>query len=402
MELQFGSQAPARTAEPAKIRDDARIVDAMRSLFALCALAVSSLALAMSANPPAMSARGSYRVGVKTVNAVDSSRNRNFTLEVWYPASVGADAERTTYRSTVGATPYALPGRAARDAPMLEGKFPLLVYSHGQPGSRLQTLYLLEHLASQGFVVAGVDHTGSIYADVTQQSYATGLVDRPLDILAAIGTAGKAISSADQNNVGLLGYSYGGYSALSAAGIGLDGANLRAYCQRSNNEGPCFLLPFFASLETARGPNTKPDPRVKAVFVMAPYGAPWLSPKALEAMRVPLFVGIGSEDRVATPNRDALEVYKRSGSSAKYLLTLEGARHNPWVVCPPDIKVNAQDFERCSEPAWDHAVSHALTQHFATAFFGLHLQGKTALESYLTPALEGVSDKARVKLETKK
>jgi predicted dienelactone hydrolase len=375
----------------------------MRIPFLLCALAVSSLVLAVSATPPTLSARGSYLVGVKTVNASDSSRNRKLTLEVWYPAQITTDAERSTYRSTVGATPYALPGRAARDAPMVDGSFPLLIYSHGQPGSRMQAAYLLEHLASQGFVVAGIDHQDATYADVAQQSYATGLIDRPLDILAAIGAASKAVSSADPTNVGLIGYSYGGYSSLSAAGIGLDSANLRSYCQRSNNEGPCFLLPVFAQLEAARGADaTKPDPRIKAVFVMAPYGAPWLSPKALEAMRVPLFVGIGSQDRVATPSRDALEVYQRSGSNPKYLLTLEGATHNPWIVCPPEVKTNAQDFERCSEPNWDHAVSHALTQHFATAFFGAHLQGKNTLEAYLTPALEGVEDKARVKLETRK
>jgi predicted dienelactone hydrolase len=375
--------------------------DVMRIPALFSVVALSSLVLAVSATPPTLTARGAYLVGVKTVNATDASRNRKLTLEVWYPAQTTVDAEKTVYRSTVGATPYASAGRAARDAPALNAKFPLLVYSHGQPGSRLQASYLLEHLASQGFVVAGIDHQDATYADVTQQSYVSGLIDRPLDILSSIDVTAKAFPSADANTVGLMGYSYGGYSALSAAGIGLDGNNLKAYCQKSNNEGPCFLLPFFASLEAARGANTKPDPRVKAVFVMAPYGAPWLSPKALEAMRVPLFVGIGSADKVATGSRDALEVYRQSGSSAKHLLTLEGATHNPWIVCPPETKVNAQDFERCSEPSWNHADSHALTQHFATAFFGTHLQGKTALESYLTPALQGIEDRTRVKLERK-
>jgi predicted dienelactone hydrolase len=373
----------------------------MRIPIVLGALALSSLVLAVNATPPTLTARGSSLVGVRTVNASDASRNRKLTLEIWYPAQTTAAAENTVYRSTVGATPYAVAGRAARDVPALDGKFPLLVYSHGQPGSRMQAAYLLEHLASQGFIVAAIDHQDATYADVTQQSYASGLIDRPLDILSSIAVAAKTIPSADANNVGLIGYSYGGYSSLSAAGIGLDGNNLKAYCQRSNNEGPCFLLPFFASLEASRGVNTKPDPRVKAVFVMAPYGAPWLSPKALEMMRVPLFVGIGSADRVATPSRDALEVYRQSGSSAKYLLTLDGATHNPWIVCPPETKVSAQDFERCSEPSWNHADSHALTQHFATAFFGTHLQGKTTLESYLTPALQGIEDRTRVQLERK-
>jgi predicted dienelactone hydrolase len=379
----------------------------MRKLVAVVA-ACAVAALVSSVNPssqaadtaPALAKRGEFRVGVRTVSAMNGARK--LTLEVWYPARLEAAQERTTYRSTVGATPYNAPGQAGRDAPALEGKFPLLVFSHGQPGSRLQTWYLLEHLASLGFVVAGIDHQNATYADVQQQSYVAGLVDRPQDILAAVTEVPKAFPSADGNNVGLLGYSYGGYSSLNAAGIGLDSAALRAYCQSSNNEGPCFVLPFFANLEAARGAAVvKPDPRVKAVFVMAPYGGPWLSPKALGDMRVPLFVGVGSADTVATPARDGISVYKQSGSPDKFLLTLDGARHNPWVVCPPEVKTNAQDFERCSEPNWSHEASHALTEHFATAFFGTFLQGKNALRAYLTPGLEGVPDRARVKLEAR-
>jgi predicted dienelactone hydrolase len=367
----------------------------------LVAVFGSIMTEAATSNP---GARGVFRVGVKTIKLNDATRNRPLTLEVWYPAKIEANQEKSVYKSTVGATSYSVQARAGRDAPALEAapKFPLIVYSHGQPGSRMQAHYLLEHLASQGYVVAALDHTGSTHADVTQDSYATGLVDRPLDILFAATEIPKQFSSADANNIGLLGYSYGGYSSLNAAGIGLDSANLAAYCKRTNNEGPCFLQSFFTPLEAARGSKVvKADPRIKAVFVMAPYGIPWFSPQAFAEMRVPLFVGGGSADTVATYNRDALEAFKLSGSKNKYLLTLEAATHNPWIVCPPDVKVNAQDYERCSEPNWDHAKSHTITQHFASAFFGRFLHNKPELEKYLTKTLEGLTEKARVKLETR-
>jgi predicted dienelactone hydrolase len=373
-------------------------------LSVVSSLIVISGGFMTEAATPNPDARGEYRVGVKTVKFTDATRNRPLTLEVWYPAKLEASVEKSVYKSTVGATPYSVQARAGRDAPALEPaqKFPLIVYSHGQPGSRMQAHYLLEHLASQGFVVAALDHTNSTQADVTQESYATGLVDRPLDILFAATEIPKQFPGSDANNIGLLGYSYGGYSSLNAAGIGLDSANLAAYCKRSNNEGPCFLQSFFTPLEAARGAKVvKADPRIKAVFVMAPYGIPWLSPQAFADMRVPLFIGGGSADTVATYNRDALEAYKLSGSKNKYLLTLEAATHNPWVVCPPEIKANAKDYERCSEPNWDHAKSHEITQLFAAAFFGRFLKNKVELEPYLTPKLLGLTDKAQVKLETR-
>jgi predicted dienelactone hydrolase len=353
--------------------------------------------------PLALTARGPYRVGVQTISVTDTARNRTLKLEVWYPAIVNADQEKTEYRSQVGETNYVMPGRAGRDAPILEtvSKFPLLVFSHGQPDNRMQTADLLEHLASQGFVVAAIDHTGSTNSDVTVLAYANGLVYRPQDILFVMGEIPKHFSSADANNIGLIGFSYGGYSSLNAAGIGLDANHTRAYCASLPIAFfPCAMLPFLPGLEAQRGASlVQADPRIKAVFVMAPYGGLWLSESQLEKMHVPLFVAVGREDNVAVPERDSLMVYTHSGSDSKYLLTLEGAGHHIWVACPPEV-IGTSDEVGCNEPmAWDRARAHALSQHFATAFFKRYMKSQTEFEAYLTPNLPGVPDKTGFKFE---
>jgi predicted dienelactone hydrolase len=345
--------------------------------------------------PPALTARGAYRVGVQTLNVTDEVRKRTLKLEVWYPAIIEASQEQTEYRAQVGKTRYVLSGRAGRDAPILEtvSQFPLLIFSHGQPDDRIQTAYLLEHLASQGFVIAAIDHTGSTNADVTPLAYAEGLVYRPQDILFVMTEVPKRFVNANPNNIGLIGYSYGGYSSLNVAGIGLDSNHTRSYCAGLPAAFfPCAMLPFLPGLEEIRGANViKGDPRVKAVFVMAPYGGLWMSESQLEAMRVPLFIGVGSEDDVAVPSRDAFMIYERSGSP-KYLLTLEGARHHLWVLCPPEV-IGTSDEHNCRETVWNRARAHALTQHFATAFFKRFLKSQTEFEPYLSPSLPGVPDK---------
>jgi predicted dienelactone hydrolase len=353
--------------------------------------------------PPALTARGAYRVGVQTISVTDTEHNRTLKLEVWYPAILNADQEKTQYRAQVGQTKYVLSGRAGRDAPILEtvSKFPLLIFSHGQPDDRIQTAYLLEHLASQGFVIAAIDHTGSTNATVTPLAYADSLVYRPQDILYVMTEIPKRFANSDANNIGLIGYSYGGYSSLNVAGVGLDSNHTRAYCAGLPAAFfPCAMLPFMSGLEAQRGANViKPDPRVKAVFVMAPYGGLWMSETQLEAMRVPLFIGAGSEDDVAVPERDAFMMYARSGSRPKYLLTLEGARHHPWVLCPPEV-IGTSDEHNCRETVWNRSRAHALTQHFATAFFKRYLKSQTEFEPYLTPNLPGVPDKTGFKFET--
>ena len=346
--------------------------------------------------PPALTARGAYRVGVQTLSVTDEARNRNLKLEVWYPAILEAEQERTEYRAQVGNTKYVLTGRAGRDAPILEtvGQFPLLIFSHGQPDDRIQTAYLLEHLASHGFVVAAIDHTGSTNADVTPLAYAEGLVYRPQDLLFVMTEISKRFANANPNNIGLIGYSYGGYSSLYVAGIGLDSNHTRQYCGGLPAAFfPCAMLPFLPGLEAVRGSSViQGDPRVKAVFVMAPYGGLWMSESQRETMRLPWFIAAGSDDDVAVPERDAFMIYRRSGSSPKYLLTLEGARHHPWVVCPPEV-IGTSDERNCRETVWNRARAHALTQHFATAFFKRLLKSQTEFEPYLSPDLPGVPDK---------
>jgi predicted dienelactone hydrolase len=354
--------------------------------------------------PPALTARGAYRVGVQTISVTDTGRSRTLKLEVWYPAILEPDQEKTEYRAQVGETKYVLSGRAGRDAPILENTnpFPLLIFSHGQPDDRIQTAYLLEHLAAQGFVVAAIDHTGSTNADVTALAYADSLVYRPQDILFVMTEIPRRFPNSDPDNIGLIGYSYGGYSSLNVAGIGLDSSHTRAYCGSLPGAFfPCAMLPFLPGLEAVRGSGViKGDPRVKAVFVMAPYGGLWMSESQLEAMRIPLFIGAGSEDDVAVPERDAFMMYARSGSRPKYLLTLEGARHHPWVLCPPEV-IGTKDEHRCRENVWNRARAHALTQHFATAFFKRFLKTQTEFEAYLTPDLLGVPDKTSFTFETK-
>jgi predicted dienelactone hydrolase len=351
---------------------------------------------------PPLAARGSYNVGVQTLELTDVSRSRTFTVEVWYPTA--AIEQDIMYNTQLGETPVNILGRATRDAAPLKETFPLIVASHGQPGVRFQYAYLCEQLASRGFVVAMLEHTGSTYQDIQQQDYVTSLVYRPQDVLFAMNEIPKRIASADANNIGLLGYSYGGYSVINAAGAGLDGAAFGEYCQTAADKGPCFALPFFAPLEEARGINAvQADPRIKAVFVMAPYGQPWLGEKSLANLKVPFFVAVGENDDVAVYERDGLEYFRRAGSENKYLLTLAAAQHNPFVECPEDAMNTWTDFERCSEPVWNHNRAHDITKHFASAFFGKFLQRDVQAGEFLKVELPGfkVRTTLGVRLEVK-
>jgi hypothetical protein len=133
---------------------------------------------------PELAPPGDYPVGVRTIELVHEAQldiagasdgktptyNRPLTLEVWYPAIIpDGKTARTEYIDVLGRpndeqrpiTPFTFSGRALRDAApdRADQAFPLVIVSHGYPGSRYLMTYLTENLASKGYVVVAIDHT---------------------------------------------------------------------------------------------------------------------------------------------------------------------------------------------------------------------------------------------------
>jgi len=107
-----------------------------------------------------------------------------------------------------------IPGKALRDAPPAEGKsYPLVIVSHGYPGSRYSLSYLTENLASKGYVVAAIDHTDSVFGE--EKGFQSTLLNRANDQLFTIGAIHELAASpghflkgiVDPARVGIVGYS---------------------------------------------------------------------------------------------------------------------------------------------------------------------------------------------------
>ena len=106
---------------------------------------------------------GPYPVGITTL-ALESGQK----VEVWYPAPEGTTGTDTydvralipeTVRNLLTADiPATFTVDASRDAAVADGRFPLVLFSHGFSGFRQQSSFLTAHLASWGFVVAAPDH----------------------------------------------------------------------------------------------------------------------------------------------------------------------------------------------------------------------------------------------------
>jgi predicted dienelactone hydrolase len=104
--------------------------------------------------------RGRFPVGVCTIQALDTARNRLFPCEVWYPAALQhagqdlAPAAQDFFTVAPGDTPRNQ--MAVRNAAPQPGRSPLILFSHSSGDGRRQATFMCTHLSNHGYVVSTV------------------------------------------------------------------------------------------------------------------------------------------------------------------------------------------------------------------------------------------------------
>ena len=178
----------------------------------------------------AYSQYGDFPVGVTTLQLAKGPK-----VEIWYPAAAGTSGTETyDMRDFVGEgirailtgdTPSTYSYPAGRDALLADGSFPVVLFSHGVAGMRLQSSFLTSNLASWGMIVVSVDHPSRALENFLTGT-ATGdggdSVDDMLRGLELITTLGADATSrfnghVDAEKVAAVGHSAGGGTVLAAA-----------------------------------------------------------------------------------------------------------------------------------------------------------------------------------------
>ncbi len=357
---------------------------------------------------PELTYRGSYGVGVQTVdlihedqlnvlsikNGMGKQYDRPITIEVWYPAIIPDNVEEIeTYTQVLGkngtedrpVTPFNFKGRALRNAVIVKdkGKFPLVILSHGYVGSRFLFTYLSENLASKGYVVVSIDHTDSTYKDAAH--FSSTLVNRSLDQLFVLNEIERLSSQAsdsflaemvDTSNTGLVGYSMGGYGGLNTCGAGYSKEAVAFFKSMTGGSNALDQL----AMDNESYKNSI-DPRIKAFVALAPWGMTngvW-NEEGLANLKTPTLFVAGSEDDVSGYEDGIKAIYEGAVNSDRYLLTYINARHNvaPNPPVPATMKkgLHIDEYLRYADSVWDMRRINNVNQHFITAFFGIHLKG---------------------------
>lgn len=197
-------------------------------------------------------------------------------------------------------------------------------------------------MARTGYVVIAVDHPGDNSIDVKTTSAMLLAWDRAEDLRSALAAAENDPvigPHLDKARVGAAGLSFGGYTVLVAAGArSADLDRLLAFCARNPDDGICRpnidrkKIPDSPEIaaERARAGEDHRLPDVQAAFVMAPGPIQMLDPASLFAIRVPVTIMLGDEDKDVPPAVNGLIAAKAIPGAA--LLRLPGVGHTDFVA----------------------------------------------------------------------
>jgi predicted dienelactone hydrolase len=205
---------------------------------------------------------GPKPVGTRVLRLVDSSRTDPFTangrprellVRFWYPTTRLQTCQLAAYASPLVWSSYSqlaglpLPDvstNSCQDAPVASGDHQVVIFTPGYTATFTDYTFLLEDLASRGYIVASVNHTyeatavefpdGRLVRSVVgshlnntyrldEQTLSLALATRQADLESVINelermnaTSGGSFSGKlDLSRIGLMGHSLGGESTLA-------------------------------------------------------------------------------------------------------------------------------------------------------------------------------------------
>ncbi|MBD2489386.1 alpha/beta hydrolase [Aulosira sp. FACHB-615] len=253
---------------------------------------------------------GTAEVQVLKVNWLDQQRQRNIPVDIYWSNAATANK-------------------------------PVIVYSHGLGSVRTDLRYLAEHLASHGYVFVAVEHPGSNQTNVDAGLQGKGkllkpqeFLERPKDISFVLDELAKVNQTPNDplagklatNNAMVIGYSFGGGTALALAGGELQLDKLKQRCKQN--------LAVFSLGETAQCvaqelPNNSyqlRDTRIKQAIALNPTSSLMFGDSGLTKVQVPTLILASSADK-STPALTEQVVGFHKIPAPKWLVGILGGTH---------------------------------------------------------------------------
>lgn len=282
-------------------------------------------------------------------------------VQVWYPSQ---DTEGTLHSYDNLVTDTALD----RPAPDCSAPRKVMMFSHGSGGTRFQSTFWTERLATHGWIVVAPDHIGNTFADDGDVPLLEMAFRRPLDIrtsfdwLLASDGDGELTGCLDGTTTYVMsGHSFGGYTTIALAGATVDPAATAEYCL-SQDEWLCDDIADYAADHPTEATLDFSDSRITAAIPMSPAGYEVLV-GGMQNLTVPILFWIGDSDDLTPLETQTRHFYDNVGGPAM-LGILANAGHYTFSDACDLFPV----FDDCDPPYTEPAIVHDIVDTVSIAF----------------------------------
>jgi predicted dienelactone hydrolase len=274
--------------------------------------------------------------GFSKLEIAATASRRALEVAVWYPTRVSPMCSPTGDNPVFSVAPVAV------DAPMEQGRHPLVILSHGYGGNNGNQGWLAVALTRQGYIVVAPNHPGTTTADL-RPDVAAQLWERPRDISHLVDFMSRSPRWApviSSEKIAVIGHSLGGWTALELAGGRLDPARMEQDCLRHGELAACKVYTRVekndAVSRAALGQSLR-DPRVMGVISLDLGLARGFDPASLANIQVPvLVIAAGSPSAEMPAELESRVLLERLPASRRSALEIPDATHFSFLpVCLP-------------------------------------------------------------------
>ncbi|HCF27951.1 MAG TPA: hypothetical protein DEV81_12290 [Cyanobacteria bacterium UBA11049] len=342
---------------------------------------------------------GRFSWNKQTLKLYDRRRNRTFFADIYIPLQKragGSEGAEVAEGAEEKIQSKIQNPKSKIQNPLSPG-YPVIVISHGLGSDRTSFTYLAEQLASYGFAVAVPEHPGSnakqlqslLSGRANQVAEPNEFINRPLDVKYLLDELQRldAYNPSFQLNfqqVGVIGQSFGGYTALALAGARLNFKQLQTNCDEPNDIWNVSLLLQCRALDLPETNYNLQDPRVKAAIAINPIDSSIFGQAGLERIQVPVMIVGGSTDTVAPVLSEQILPFSWLHSAQKYLVVIERASHFSIIG---ETNPNQQAFVLPPQAIGPNpAIARRYMSALGVAFFQTYIAGNTQYRYYLSSA----------------
>lgn len=257
---------------------------------------------------PGINGNGNFAYNITTLSLKDESRDRSFSVDLYLP-------KRNTNE-----------------------RLSLIVISHGLGSDRESLGYFARYMASYGFAVAVPEHPGSNATQIQNllDGFANDVtppdefINRPLDITYLLDRLEDQYETRiNTEDVGIIGQSFGGYTALALAGAELNFTALTAACDNLDKSFNVSL--FLQCLALELPPETTPtdlgDSRITSAIAINPLTSGIFGEEGIGKIEIPVMLVSGSADPVTPALPEQIKPFTWLDVPEKYLVLMKGGTH---------------------------------------------------------------------------